>query len=143
MTKTARPARAGRFNCLETSKLQAYGVKGLNLALLAMVITGFQIGEANAQAVSPATLCLPPEEPFVPATDVDFRAYADMVSGDFERYFTELTAYFSCMDSTRQAVFDRARVVSQDHQTFWQRAKALGVAEKAALMVDPAAKDAE
>ncbi|MFB9223624.1 hypothetical protein ACFFUC_11665 [Paracoccus cavernae] len=143
MTKTARPARAGQSDCLDTSKLQPYGAQGLSLVLIAMVIGSFPNGEANAQAVSPATLCLPPEEPFVPATDEDFRAYADMVSGDFERYFTELTTYFSCMDSTRQAVFDRARVVSQDHQTFWQRAKALGVAEKAALMVDPAAKDAE
>ncbi len=55
-----------------------------------------------------------------------------MVSEDFERYFSELTEYFVCMDGTRLAVFERAQEVSKTHQAFWKRANDLGVAEKAA-----------
>ena len=132
MTRTEKPARAGQSNCLGTSRLQAYGPKGFPVVLFGMVLVCFPFGAPHAETASPATICLPPEEPFVPTSDEDLKAYADIVSGDFERYFTELTVYLSCMDDTRQAVFDRARMVSQDHQAFWDRAKKLGVAEKAA-----------
>lgn len=90
---------------------------------------------AFGQDASPNAVCLPPEEPFVPSGDDDFREYADIISADFERYFSELSAYFTCMDGTRQAVFDRARAVSQSHQAFWERAEKLGVVEKAAADV--------
>lgn len=132
MTKPERLARAGRSICLGTSRLQSYAPRGLCLALFVTAIGCFPFGAPYAQTVSPETICLPPQEPFVPTSDDDLKVYADMVSDDFERYFAQLTAYFSCMDDTRQAVFDRARLVSQDHQTFWQRANALGMAEKAA-----------
>lgn len=132
MIKPARSERAGRSFCLGTTKLQNSGPKAIHLGLLGLVLALFPLAPSFAQVGSPSTICLPPEEPFVPASDEDFKAYADMVSSDFEHYFKELTAYFSCMDETRQAVFDRARSVSQDHQAFWRRANALGVAEKAA-----------
>lgn len=77
-------------------------------------------------------VCLPPVEPYVPSSDVEFRAYADMVSDDFNRYFNEITDYFVCVDDTRQAVFERAKHVSKAHQAFWQRADELGVNERAA-----------
>lgn len=52
-------------------------------------------------------------QPFVPSGDAEFQDYADMVSADFNRYFSEITDYFVCMDATRQAVFERAREVSK------------------------------
>ena len=33
-------------------------------------------------------LCVPPEEPWVPDSEADFRAYADLVAADFEQYFS-------------------------------------------------------
>ena len=32
-----------------------------------------------------APLCVPPEEPWVPDSEADFRAYADLVAADFEQ----------------------------------------------------------
>ncbi len=55
-----------------------------------------------------------------------------MVSGDFNRYFCEITDYLVRVDDTRQAVLERARQVSKAHQAFWQRADELGVTERAA-----------
>lgn len=69
---------------------------------------------------------------YVPSSDDELRAYADMVSGDFNRYFSEITDYFVRVDDTGQAVFERARHVSKAHQAFWQRADDLGVTERAA-----------
>lgn len=105
----------------------------MRIMLLATAAGFGLIGPAvTAQEASPNAICLPPEEPFVPSADDNFRSYADMISADFERYFSELSAYFTCMDGTRQAVFDRAHAVSKSHQAFWQRAQQLGVLEKAA-----------
>lgn len=132
MTYPARPAPAARSHCFEQSRWRRHGLNWLMLSLTAMLLQVLPLAQVQAQEASPATVCLPPEEPFVPGSDEDFREYADVVSRDFERYFSELTAYFTCMDGTRQAVFDRARKVSNDYQTFWTRANALGVAEKAA-----------
>ena len=102
--------------------------------LIPLLMAGMALltSQVLAQSGSPNAVCLPPEEPYVPSDDEGFRAYADMVSEDFERYFSELTDYFSCMDGTRLAVFERAREVSKAHQAFWKRANDLGVAEKAA-----------
>lgn len=132
MTYPARTAPAARSHCFEQSRWRRHGLNWLMLFLTAIFLQVLPLMNAQAQVASPATVCLPPEEPFVPGNDEDFREYADVVSRDFERYFSELTAYFTCMDGTRQAVFDRAREVSKDHQAFWTRANALGVAEKAA-----------
>ncbi|MFN8679974.1 hypothetical protein EQ718_13795 (plasmid) [Paracoccus versutus] len=102
--------------------------------LIPMLMAGMALlpSPVMAQSGSPNAVCLPPEEPYVPSDDDGFRAYADMVSEDFERYFSELTEYFVCMDGTRLAVFERAQEVSKTHQAFWKRANDLGVAEKAA-----------
>ncbi|WP_299846297.1 hypothetical protein [uncultured Paracoccus sp.] len=97
------------------------------MAALALVPTA-----AQAQSAGSNRVCLPPVEPYVPSSDDEFRAYADMVSDDFNRYFREITDYFICMDETRQAVFERARDVSKAHQAFWQRSDELGVTERAA-----------
>ena len=34
-----------------------------------------------------APLCVPPEEPWVPDSEADFQAYADLVAADFDQYF--------------------------------------------------------
>lgn len=100
------------------------------LALMVALAVGF--AAAHAQPAASNRVCLPPEEPYVPSGDAEFQDYADMVSADFNRYFSEITDYFVCMDATRQAVFERAREVSKAHQEFWQRADELGVNERAA-----------
>lgn len=131
MPRPDRSSRAARPNCHEQGRWQDHGSCWLASAVLAALM-GLQTGEASAQEASSSTVCLPPEEPYVPESDEHFREYADVVSGDFERYFSELTAYFTCMDGTRQAVFNHAREVSISHQAFWTRAETLGVVEKAA-----------
>ena len=98
------------------------------LALMATLAVGF--AAAHAQPAASNRVCLPPEEPYVPSGDAEFREYADMVSADFERYFNAITDYFICMDATRQVVFERARHVSKAHQAFWQRAEELGHVDK-------------
>lgn len=100
------------------------------LPMMAALAVGF--AAAHAQPAGSNRVCLPPVEPYVPSGDDEFRAYADMVSDDFNRYFSEITDYFVCVDDTRQAVFERARHVSKAHQAFWQRADELGVTERAA-----------
>lgn len=90
------------------------------------------VNESGAQDALASQICEPPQEPWVPQGDDDLREYADLIAGDFERYFRDLTSYFSCVDASRQAVFERSRSVSAAHEAFWQRAKALGVERKAA-----------
>lgn len=105
----------------------------MNRAILALMATLAVVPAAvDALSAGSGSVCLPPEEPYVPSGDAEFREYADMVSADFERYFSEITDYFVCVDDTRQAVFERARHVSKAHQAFWQRADELGVTERAA-----------
>lgn len=105
----------------------------MNRAILALMATLAVVPAAvDALSAGSGSVCLPPEEPYVPSGDAEFREYADMVFADFERYFNAITDYFICMDATRQVVFERARHVSKAHQAFWQRAEELGVTERAA-----------
>ena len=103
----------------------------MNRAILALMATLAVVPAAvDALSAGSGSVCLPPEEPYVPSGDAEFREYADMVSADFERYFNAITDYFICMDATRQVVFERARHVSKAHQAFWQRAEELGHVDK-------------
>lgn len=81
--------------------------------------------------------CLPPEAPFVPQSDEDFREYVDVISISFEQYYSSLTEYFRCVDEERQAVFEQAREIGRLHQEFYARADKLGVRERAAVPFDP------
>lgn len=83
----------------------------------------------GAQAQS----CILPEEPYEPSQDEDFSAYADMVAMDYETYFSDLTAYFRCIDEEREAVLAQARDVSKKRDAFWARAKRLGLTEDVAI----------
>lgn len=103
---------------------------GLILVIAALWPSGVAAQETG-------NLCLPPAVPHVPYSDADLIAYADIVAQDFEQYFSEITAYFSCMDRTRQDVFRQAKEVSTLHQAFQARAAALGVREKLAIPAQP------
>ena len=83
-----------------------------------------------------APLCIPPEEPFVPADDAAFGEYADLVAEDFERYFSEVRPYIACLDTARQDAFARAREISAQHEAFWKRADELGLTEEVAPDAD-------
>lgn len=66
-------------------------------------------------------VCYPPEEPFIPASDEELMEYADLIDEDFQRYFKEITEYFTCMDRTRQQAFEEARAFSGTYNAFLKR----------------------
>ncbi|PHQ72143.1 MAG: hypothetical protein COB97_00120 [Paracoccus sp.] len=88
-------------------------------------------------AFAQAPLCIPPEEPFVPADDAAFGDYADLVAEDFERYFSEVRPYIACLDAARQDAFARAQEISARHEAFWKRADEMGLTEEVAPDADP------
>lgn len=100
-------------------------------ALLACVF--IYPSQGQSQLASLTNPCFAPEEPFVPSDDAEFKRFADLIAQDFERYFVELTEYSNCMDATRHAVMERAKEVSKEYRSFWDRAKVLGVSEHAAI----------
>lgn len=88
-------------------------------------------------AAGQVATCAPPARPFVPSDESNFSEYADLVAEDFERYFTEITTYFACMDEARQAAFHEAQEVSKEREAFWTRADSLGLTEKSAVEHPP------
>lgn len=112
-----------------------------NAKFIFAIILSLEPTSSFGQTASAITVCLPPEEPYVPEDDQTFSNYAEIISKDFEKYFSEVTKYFSCMDGTRQAVFYRAKAVSEQHQKFWLRAEKLGVTQQAARDLDSMARD--
>lgn len=71
-----------------------------------------------AQAVD---VCIPPQEPFLPTSDEELQEYADLIEDDFQRYFKEITEYFTCMDNTRQQAFEEAQAFSGTYKAFLER----------------------
>jgi hypothetical protein len=67
---------------------------------------------------SAAADCLPPERPFLPQSQEDMRAFADLIRGDFETYFAEVQDYFRCLDAERARAFAEAREASEDYGRF-------------------------
>ena len=65
--------------------------------------------------VAAAADCLPPERPFLPQSQEDMRAYADLLRSDFEGYIADIQEYFRCLDAERQRAFHEAREVSDDY----------------------------
>ena len=104
-------------------------MKAITAAMMVLALT--------RPAVAQAPVCIPPQEPFIPADDAAFREYADLVAEDFERYFSEFTPYIACLDAARQDAFTRAREISAQHEAFWTRAEAMGLTEEAAPDADP------
>lgn len=100
----------------------------ITAALLSMLLI-------TPAAKAQAPVCVPPEEPWVPERDADIEAYVDLVTADFEHYFSALTQHFQCLDQAWQEGLARGRAVSAARETFVQRATALGL--RARLGVDP------
>ncbi len=96
----------------------------------AVMLSAFASG-----AWAQAPVCIPPEEPWVPVSEADFREYADLVAADFERYFSALTRHFQCLEQAWQDGLDRGRRVAADREAFAARAGALGIGER--IGVDP------
>lgn len=69
-------------------------------------------------AGSGAVACVPPERPFLPASQEDMRAYADLIRQDFEAYIANVQGYFRCLDAERARAFAEAREVSEDYGRF-------------------------
>ena len=65
--------------------------------------------------VAAAADCVPPERPFLPKSQDDMRAYADLIRSDFESYIADIQEYFRCLDTERQRAFQEAREVSEDY----------------------------
>jgi len=65
-----------------------------------------------------AAACTPPERPFLPQSQEDMRAYADLIRGDFEAYIADVQEYFRCVDAERARAFVEARQVSEDYGRF-------------------------
>ena len=87
-------------------------------------------------AIGQDTICVPPEEPFIPGDDATFSEYADIVAEDFERYFSDFSPYIACLDAARLEAFTRAREISARHQAFWDRVDRMGLTEEAAPSIE-------
>lgn len=85
-----------------------------------------------AALAAAAPVCVPPVAPFMPESDATFKEYADLVNSDFERYFSEVSTYSSCLHHAHTELLAEAQAVSQLHREFLARAEALGVTRKAA-----------
>ncbi|KEP68584.1 hypothetical protein DL1_09635 [Thioclava dalianensis] len=56
-----------------------------------------------------------PERPFLPQSQEDMRAYADLLRADFESYIADIQEYFRCLDAERARALQEAREVSEDY----------------------------
>ena len=54
-------------------------------------------------------------EPFLPQSQEDMRAYADLLRADFESYIADIQEYFRCLDAERARALQEAREVSEDY----------------------------
>ena len=69
----------------------------------------------GSMPVAAAADCVPPERPFLPQSQEDMRAYADLLRSDFEGYISDIQEYFRCLDAERQRAFHEAQKVSRDY----------------------------
>lgn len=76
--------------------------------------------------------CVPPETPYLPETDSDLRAYADLIRVDFEDYFRAVSDFTTCLTEARSKAIMEAEEVGVQYRRFIQRADQLGIAKLAA-----------
>jgi len=79
------------------------------LCLASVVASALVSMPALAQPAQISGGSLSPAEIYLPDDDDALARYADLVAGDFERYVSEISDYFACMDATRQLEFERAQ----------------------------------
>lgn len=84
----------------------------LFIARNAPLLFAFLLG---SMPIAAAADCVPPERPFLPQSQEDMRAYADLLRSDFEGYIADIQDYFRCLDAERQRAFQEAREVSEDY----------------------------
>ena len=65
--------------------------------------------------IAAAADCVPPERPFLPQSQEDMRAYADLLRADSESYIADIQEYFRCLDAERARALQEAREVSEDY----------------------------
>ena len=65
-----------------------------------------------------ASPCVAPERPYLPSSQEDMRAYADLLRADFEGYIAEVQDYFRCLDAERARAFVEAQEVSEEYGRF-------------------------
>ena len=94
------------------------------------------LGPAHAAAV-----CSPPVPPFLPESDKALEQYVDLISQEFEAYFTDMTRYSACLDQARADLLAEAREVSRLYRDFLARADALGLTSRAAIGAKPLPDD--
>lgn len=87
-------------------------------SFISLVCAALFLSGTAAQAIE---VCYPPEIPILPSSDVDIVEYSDLIISDFERYFKEITLYFTCMDRSRQEAFSQYKANSGLYQTFLDR----------------------
>lgn len=68
----------------------------------------------------------------MPESDEAFAEYADVIGEDFERYFSEMSRYSTCLINAQNDLIREGKTVSDLYETFLARARQLGVSEKAA-----------
>ena len=69
----------------------------------------------GSMPIAAAADCVPPERPFLPQSQEDMRAHADLLRSDFEGYIADIQDYFRCLDAERARAFQEAREVSEDY----------------------------
>ncbi len=82
-----------------------------NTPLMLFILIAGALGSA-------AAACTPPERPFLPQSENDMRAYADLIRTDFESYIAEVQVYFRCLEAERARAFVEAQEVSQEYGRF-------------------------
>lgn len=85
------------------------------IARNAPLLFAFLLG---SMPIAAAADCVPPERPFLPQSQEDMRAYADLIRSDFETYIADVQDYFRCLDAERARAFVEAREVSADYARF-------------------------
>jgi len=76
--------------------------------------------------------CLPPVPPFVPEGDDALVEYADVISLDFERYFSEMSRHSTCLVNAQNDLIQEGKAVASLYESFLSRARQLGVIDKVA-----------
>lgn len=69
----------------------------------------------------------------MPESDETFTEYVDVIGEDFERYFSEMSRYSTCLINAQNDLIQEGKAVSDLYETFLARARQLGVSEKAAM----------
>lgn len=103
------------------TRLQSSGTLAAAICLLIQPVGGFA-----------TSFCVPPQVPYLPETDADLRAYADLIRADYEEYFRAVSDFTTCLTEARAEAIVEAEEVGVQYRRFLQRADQLGIDELAA-----------